>query len=399
MPQSNYPFSESSKLDENPNAGNKASIIAFAFALVLLFLIVSSLHARVAGKGATEPRAPLGVRAITYTVQEEYQRPVSFLGLIKAGRRAALSFEEPGRIVALSAREGSVVEAGQTIASLDQSALKSARKQAVASLNQAQTELELAQLKANRQKKLQATGAVSKDIYDETRLRAKALTARLAAAHAGLSAIDIKLAKSHIVAPFAGVIADRFEDTGTVVNPGMPILSLVEIAQQEAHIGVSVRRAADLVSGKTYSLEMQDKTLEAVFKAVRPDVNPITRTVTAVFTLSVTDDDLAVLDGEPVSLQLSQSVALKGGWVPITALQEGERGVWVAFGLRPEPEHGKDIYRTTKQALEVLDIRGDRAYVRGTMKHGTKLVAVGPHRLSFGVLVRLIEESQGSEEI
>ena len=370
---------------------SKTSFIALLVAVLLVILIVGTLQARVAGSGTVEPRAPLVVQAVEFNVQTEYQRPMAFLGLIKAGRRTALSFEEAGRIVSISASEGSVVEAGQTIASLDQAALKSARKQALASFDQAKVELELAELKARRQKKLQATGAVSKDVFDETRLRAKALAARLAASRAGLAAIDIKLSKSHIVAPFAGVIADRFEDTGTVVRAGTPILSLVELTQQEAHIGVSVTRATALVSGKSYELKMHDKTMMAVFKAVRPDVNPLTRSVTAVFSLSSSAEGVAVLDGEPVTLALYESISMKGGWLPITALQEGERGVWIAFGLQPAPEQGLGLYRTTKQAIEVLDVQGDRAFVRGTMAHGTKLVANGPHRVSTGILVKLNE--------
>jgi hypothetical protein len=74
---------------------------------------------------------------------------------------------------------------------------------------------------------------------------------------------------------------------------------------------------------------------------------------------------------------------MAGGWLPIAALLEGQRGVWTV--LRVEPEDGS--FRTAREAVEVLDIRGDQAYVRGTLASGSQVVANGVHRVTPGTLV------------
>ena len=89
------------------------------------------------------------------------------------------------------------------------------------------------------------------------------------------------------------------------------------------------------------------------------------------------------LDGEPVTLQLRERVVQSGGWLPLAALIEGQRGVWTVLRLSPDG----DALRTVREAVEVLDLQGDRAYVRGTLADAALVVANGVHRITPGTLV------------
>ena len=42
---------------------------------------------------------------------------------------------------------------------------------------------------------------------------------------------------------------------------------------------------------------------------------------------------------------------------------------------------------TVREAVEVLEVRGDMAYVRGTIAHGDTLVADGVHKVTPGTPV------------
>jgi RND family efflux transporter MFP subunit len=211
-------------------------------------------------------------------------------------------------------------------------------------------------------------------------LRALALQSRVDAESARLDNIDIELQKSQLLAPYDGVVAQRFVQQGAIVNPGVPVVRLVETADQESHVGVSAERAAALSVGTFYTLKLRATPFQARLLAVRPDVDPITRTATAVFSIP---PSVQALDGEPVTLELSDTVNEMGGWVPIAALLEGSRGVWTVLRLEPEGEY----LRTVTEAVEVLAVEGDRAFVRGTLISGARIVANGLHRIPPGALV------------
>jgi RND family efflux transporter MFP subunit len=363
-----------------------STMTGIAAAIAIVVLITGLLEARVALTAGVEPKNPLTVSAVQYQQQDSYSRPVAYLGLVTAGRKATLGFEIPGQIATLALREGDPVQQGQVLASLDSSALDSRRRATAAELDQARTELELAQLKANRQQELSVTGAVSKEAFDDTRLRARALTSQVEAVAARLASLDIELEKSRLLAPYDGVIADRFVYQGAVVSPGTPVLRLVELTNQEAQIGVPVAMAAQLVVGQSYSLQLRDQTIEAPLLTVRPDVDPVTRTTAVVFALPA---GVSALDGEPLTLVHHETVAMRGGWLPMAALLEGQRGTWNVLRIEADGE----LYRTVRESVEVLDIQGDRVYVLGTLPAGARVVADGVHRITPGTLVTVAEHN------
>ena len=351
-------------------------------AALIVIALTMLLKGRAALTEGPPPRAPLTVATIDYRLQDSYLRTVSYLGLVVAGRKANLAFEIPGRIASLPHRQGSPVTTGDVIAELDDASLQAQRQATVAALRRAQAELELARLKAKRQEDLRATDAVSREAFDETRLRARALQAQVEAASAQLAGIDIDIGKTRLVAPYAGLIADHYVHEGTVVNPGVPVVRLLETTQREAHIGVAAARARSLERGRHYSLTLHGRQIGAELLTVRPDVDPVTRSATAVFAIP---EGIDVLDGEPVNLELEETVELKGGWLPISALLEGERGVWTVLRI----EEGRESTVTLREGVEVLDIRGDQAFVRGTLTDGSRVVATGVHRVTPGTAVQL----------
>jgi RND family efflux transporter MFP subunit len=367
------------KADTEPGR-RTSSLIGIASAVAIVVVITGILEARVALTGGVEPKKPLAVAKVTYEVQDSYSRPVSYLGLVTAGRKAILGFEIPGQISNLELREGDPVKRGQELAALDTDALQARRKATVAELEQARTELELAQIKSDRQKELSATGAVSKEAFDDTRLRARALTSRVEAVEAQLASIDIELEKSRLLAPYDGVIADRYVYQGAVVSAGTPVVRLVELTNQEARIGVPATMAGTLEIGRQYTLTLRDQSLQARLLTVRPDVDPVTRTTSVVFAIP---PDVSALDGEPITLDYREPVKMRGGWLPMAALVEGQRGTWNVLRVEPDGE----LYRTIRESVEVLDIQGDRVYVFGTLPDGAWVVADGIHRITPGTLV------------
>ena len=359
---------------------NRSSYISIIGALALTAILTSALYARVALSGDVQVSKPMPVMATTYVMQKSYARESSYLGLVEAGRKTVLGFEMPGLLAELKVEEGSPISAGEIIAVLDEAKLKSSRNATVADLKRVEIELERANIKARRQKNLIDTGAVSREAYDDTRLIAQALRAQVDAVEAQLDSIDIDLQKSVLRAPYSGVIADRYLDEGAVVSPGTPVVKLIETDRREAHIGVTVEHIEMLKPGSEHTLSLRQTPLQATLLSVRPDVNPVTRTATAVFSLP---RELVALDGEPISLDLPQTVYMEGGWLPISALLDGQRGMWTV--LQIIERDGRQV--TVREAVEVMETQGDMAYVRGTLSDGALVVAHGLHRITPGAAV------------
>jgi hypothetical protein len=112
----------------------------------------------------------------------------------------------------------------------------------------------------------------------------------------------------------------------------------------------------------------------------------MTRTTLVVFAMPA---QVNALDGEPLTLQYREPVTMRGGWLPMSALLEGQRGVWNV--LRIEADGAQ--YHTVRESVEVLDIQGDRVFVRGTLATGDRVVANGVHRITPGTPVVLAEGS------
>ncbi len=362
----------------------RGTVAAVALAVLATAALTGLLHARAAAVETASSRQPLSVVTGTFELQQGYRRDISFLGLVRAGRTSNLGFEVPGTLSNLAVGEGSPVTAGQVLATLDTAQLEARRAAVEANLDQVAAELELARLKARRQRNLQKSGAVSKESFDETRLRARALEAQLASVEAQLRGIDVDLEKSVLRAPYDGLVAERRVETGAVINPGNPVLRLVASGAREAHIGIAAEQTALLQPGTSYTLTLRGQSVPANLRSIRPDIDPLTLTATAVFELPATAGGM---DGEPVTLSLSEEVTMVGGWLPVSALLEGERGLWNVLRV-VDSDRGTV---TAREAVEVLDVRGDRAYVRGSLGDHQRFIADGVHRIAPGTPVVLEE--------
>ncbi len=370
-------------------SSRKTTLGALGVAAGATVLLTLALHGRVSIDEDTAVRPPIPVSVASFATQDSYRREVSFLGLVRAGRKSDLGFEVPGAVARLDVTEGSAVEAGDALARLDTAQLEARREAVAADLQRVTAELELARIKAKRQRDLQATGAVSEEAFDETRLQAQALAAQLDSVQAQLRGIDIDLEKSLLRAPYDGVVAQRLVNAGAVVNVGMPVLRVVAAGSREAHIGIAAEQTALLVPGQAYRLVLRGEAFTAPLRSIRPDVDPATLTATAVFELP---DRARGLDGEPVTLRLEETVSSMGGWLPVSALLEGERGLWTVLRL----ESTSDGAVSVREAVEVLDVKGSRAYVRGSLAAGQRYITDGVHRIAPGTPVEPLQAERES---
>lgn len=167
-------------------------------------------------------------------------------GTIKVRRRAELSPQVGGLVVALPHREGEWVESGTVLVELDSRAqraeLASARTTVVASkaqANEACLAAELAQKDLVRVEALHSQGIASEQNLDLLRTDRDRSQAACAAARAAVGqaearvfATEVQVAFTTLRAPFAGTIAALSTEIGEYITPsppGLPIPPVIDL--------------------------------------------------------------------------------------------------------------------------------------------------------------------------
>jgi membrane fusion protein, multidrug efflux system len=354
--------------------------------LAAIGLGAALLHDRAgAGVAANEP-TPIGLRTLLLRPEPGYAEPRRFAGRVEPARSAALAFERAGRVDAVLVDEGARVTAGQPLARLDTAALATERARLAAVRRQLDAAVELARVTAERQAAL-TDRAASGQRRDETRLALAEAEARRAEIEAQIARVALEIDRSTLRAPFAGRIAERRIDEGAIADPGAPALTLLETSRPRARIGLPPDLAATLAPGDRHDLAVGGATRPARLVALRPDIDPASRTVAALFEL---DGDAPAPFGDLAVLALDIPRAAPGAWVPLTALVEGSRGTWTVYALAEDPGASPEPTATiAREAVEILTVDGERAFVRTALPPSARIVADGTHRVRPGQRVPL----------
>jgi RND family efflux transporter MFP subunit len=206
--------------------------------------LLAASSAMLAGCHSTDSVSPATAQTVQARVVESRQQnatiTVRVTGTLHARESATISAQVMGRIQQVLVHEGDKVQAGQTLAILDDATLRSASEQAQAGVkaaeNQqaaAQTEATLAASTLDRYKQLQAEKSVSPQEMDEVTRRAEAARSRVGAVRAQADAAKAQesgarsmLSYTRLRAPFAGVVTARMADPGTMAAPGVPLLQV-----------------------------------------------------------------------------------------------------------------------------------------------------------------------------
>jgi len=368
---------------------SRVAMAALAVELVLL------LGAGCVRAAEADPHGALPVATVALDRQQRYAASRVYAGRTAAARAAELGFKQGGEIGTLRVDLGDRVSAGSLLGELDLDALDAALARAEADVRLAEAsvsarraDVELAAQTEARFRELKQSGHASAQVYDERRLALAASRAQLdvaraalAQAEAGRRAARVARREGQLFAPFDAVVQARHVDEGSQVAAGQPVLRLVEADRAEAHIGIPEALAGTLATGDDYRLRWREQILAGRLRTVLPEVDGATRTLTAVFDLDRSGDGPAPPLGSVVELELTQSVAGDGFWLPMTALAEADRGLWGVFVVN-------DDAVVERRLVEIVHVEADRAFVRGTLASGEEIVRTGVQRIVPGQAVR-----------
>ena len=343
----------------------------------------NAIEANVEPTISTEAK-PMPVTVERFELEDSYAASTRFLGIVEAASDSNVGFEVAGVLSTLDAKEGDFVTTGQPLGRLDIRQQSAALAMARAQEKEVAAQLELAKLNQQRVNTLLAQSLVSQREADDARLTLEATQARLETTQASVRNAEIVIEKSELRAPFDAVVSKRIREPGSIVGPNVPIMRLVSVGEREAHVGISPKFANMAVIGESYTLFVEDKPISARLRSIGADVDPQTLTVLAVLTLP---KEQPVRVGQTVALEFEERVSETGGWLPITALLEGDKGLWTVLVTKKD---ATGELTTARESVEVVYSEGERVFVRGTVADDTNVVASGMQRLSPGSPVDIV---------
>ena len=181
----------------------------------------------------------------------EFKIATPFLGSFSPSREVNVASETSGKVVSVGIKEGSMVQAGSLIAHLDDGVLLAQLNSAMASFDNNKNTLKRYEAAPTGVTQLQMDNA-----------RTQVLTSQ-----AQIEELNKQIKQYTIKAPFTGVITARNFDLGTIVSPGNPMATLIDISTLKLEVSVPEKYIPQFKNG----MEMNVKTdvyPDAVFKGI-----------------------------------------------------------------------------------------------------------------------------------
>ena len=177
------------------------------------------------GPGPGEMQMPPVQVSAAQVVERTILEWSEFTGRVEAVDTVEIRPRVAGYLDSVHFREGSIVEEGDLLFTIDPREYEAAAASARANLERAQTRLALAEQLLARSESLIEARAISREELDQRNSELLAATADLNGARAELVRADLNLSFARITAPIRGRVGAAVIKPGNLVNPGDTLLT------------------------------------------------------------------------------------------------------------------------------------------------------------------------------
>lgn len=355
----------------------------FCLAAAIVSACVLSLPAEAQNRGGnsvpTVQTDPVRVEPLSQTL------PV--LGRLVAREAGVVAARERGAIDSVHVDVGDRVKRGDVLAVLVSDRLKAELDLRTAEVNTetANVDMRHAELDQKRQefdriKQLEGSGAFPRARFDDVQkevVRAEAMLAsslaELSQAQAMHRQAEIAYGYATIRAPYPGVVSERHVSRGVFVDPGDPVISLVNDEDLEIEADVPFERIRGLEPGTVVRVGLNGVAdRNAVVRAVVPNENPLTRTRVVRFTPD--------FSGPAHSLAVNQSINV------LIPLGEGRKVLSMHKDALLKDSVGTYVFvvaegKAQRRNVGIGEGFGGRFEVRDGLQAGDMVVIRGNERL------------------
>lgn len=335
--------------------------------------------------GGAERPAP-----VTAVVAERFDgivREFTLTGTVTAQREARLSSRAEGLVARVAVDEGSVVQPGEVILSLD-------TKPAEIDLKLIQAEIETARIRVTEAKRREEEVRELSRSGGFPKSEAETLVSELRMREAELRQLEVRaeqqselIARHHLVAPFSGVISRKIAEEGEWVATGTPVLELVEMESPRFDLQVPQEFLARITRAESLTVRLDafpEASLAAGIVAMVPVKNPATRTFLT--RLHVEDPEGRVAPGMSgtavISYRSATEEAIRLPRDAIVRFPDGSVKVWMI-----ESSSAGDLVRSRQ--IKTGGSLGEFSEVFEGLEGGERIVLKGNEGLREGQMVRV----------
>ena len=330
------------------------------------------------GCGDNHGNKTVPVRTVRYVVVGSAQTlpALERTGEIHAHDETILSFRTGGRIVTRSVDIGDRVNAGQLLATLENTTSQNQLDGAQADYEGAKASAQVAALNVSRMQKLMPTGAIARTQLDNARADWLLARARLKNSESALRNARENLGWTRLIAPQSGMITEVSASAGQVVTGGQSVLTL---ATGEARDVVFDIAKPDAIppqeqAGLRVSL-LSDPSVQAsaALRDISPQADPQTRTWRV----------RATLQNPPLAMALGASVT-------VTLPATGPHGYALPASALSRVGDKPAVYVINPQSQAQLRVVVPAYYtatsviISGGLEPGDRVITAGVSKLRSG---------------
>jgi RND family efflux transporter MFP subunit len=231
---------------------------------VLLILLTCTNTSFSAGR-------PSQVKPVVVDIAQlrELAPTAEYSGSVISKDDARLSSEVEGRLTWV-ANVGAQVNKGDVVAKLDDIFLKQQRTEELAIIQSEQARLNLYDKEVKRFQRLIKKNNIAQNELDQSISDRAVASSNIIAARARLAQIDERISRSHLRAPFAGVISERFSQSGEWTQNGNPLVRLIDFNNAEIQVRVPQSIYSLIALNSNLNVHNADQTIKANVQIVVP---------------------------------------------------------------------------------------------------------------------------------
>jgi RND family efflux transporter MFP subunit len=306
-------------------------------------------------------------------------------GQLVPAREATVRAQVGGPLTSLTVDRGRTVRAGDVIGRVAARDLDDAMASAQVAVKSAENALTVARSEAARTESLVKGGALAARDLEQARNMVAVAEAQVAAAKAREKSVWQQLDDLTIKAPLSGVVAERLANSGDIVSPGTPLVTIIDPSSMRLEAAVASDQISQVRPGAKVRFRVRGLSTDVftgTIDRLGPTADPVTRQVTIFVTLpNIGGKLIAGLFAEGrVDAETRKGVIVPLGAVDesgptplVTRIRDGKaERVTVTLGLR----------QSESELVEVLTgIADGDVVVLGaarTLSTGTPVKVVGP---------------------
>src|ERR1051325_11335285 len=332
-----------------------------------------------------DPRL-LPPRVEVFKAQAAGSNSRTFTGIVEARVQSDLGFRVGGKILERSVNMGERVQKGQILMRIDSVDLKLAFAAQQANVEAARAKYIQAKADEARYAALVASGAVSRQEYDQARAAFDSAKAQLDAAEAQARVSKNSSEYAVLLADADGVIVRTLSEPGQVVAAGQTVIQLAHDGPREALINLPEAVRPDLGTTASARLYGRDQLFQARLRELSDAADPTSRTFEARY----------VLEGEAASAPLGSTITI----TLVTKQTSGNQSILVPVGAVYDRGNGPGVWIVDDKSevkfrfVQTASVGQEEVVLSHGVDVGENVVALAAHLLHEGQVVNLEQEEK-----